>query len=46
MNKTAQELIAAMQMLENPEQRKVLIHGYLELGGRVGNAFSDGKKLK
>ena len=21
-------------------------HGYLELGGRVGNAFSDGKKLK
>ena len=21
-------------------------HGYLELGGRVGNAFSDGKQLK
>lgn len=21
-------------------------HGYLELGGRVGNAFADGKKLK
>lgn len=36
MNKTAQELIAAMQMLENPEQRKVLM-GFFKTGkGQYG----------
>lgn len=36
MNHTAQELIAAMQMLENPEQRKVLM-GFFKTGkGQYG----------
>ncbi len=36
MNNTAQELISAMQMLENPEQRKVLV-GFFKTGkGQYG----------
>lgn len=36
MNNTAQELIEAMQMLENPEQRKVLM-GFFKTGkGQYG----------
>ena len=37
----------------NPDMEKMHLitydpihHGYIQLGGRVGNAFSDGKKLK